>query len=158
MQIEIEGGRRLHRNVLIIDDNLDLALSLSCLLEFHGCRVSVAIDGPEGVRLALENPFDVVFIDIGLPTMSGYEVAMAIRGRDAESPVLLAQTAYNQPEDVRRSFEAGFDAHLVKPVPPEDLLRYITESRAALAKRRQGPDGGFRPNGSSSPRVAPASR
>jgi CheY-like chemotaxis protein len=157
MRPEIARGRRIHRNVLIIDDNEDLARSLSCLLEFHGCRVEVALDGPEGVRLALQNRFDVIFIDIGLPKMSGYEVAAAIRAGDADSPVLLAQTAYSQPEYVRRSFESGFDAHLVKPVQPEEILRYIIEGRAGLAKRPGGSGRAIRPNGPSwSARVAPA--
>jgi CheY-like chemotaxis protein len=158
MRPEIARGRRIHRNVLIIDDNEDLARSLSCLLEFHGCRVEVALDGVEGVRLALQNRFDVIFIDIGLPKMSGYEVAAAIRDGDADAPVLLAQTAYAQPEDVRRSFESGFDGHLVKPVLPQEILRYVVEGRAGLAKRRGASGGAIRPNGPSSARVAPAAR
>jgi CheY-like chemotaxis protein len=158
MQPAIDRGRRIPRNVLIIDDNEDLARSLSYLLELHGCRVEIALDGPEGVRLALQDRFDVVFIDIGLPTMSGYEVARAIRAQDAQAPMLLAQTAYNQPEDVRRSLEAGFDAHLVKPVQPEEILGYIAKGRAALAERPREFDDVPRPNGRSSPYVAPVSR
>ena len=141
-----ERYRRVHRDVLIIDDNEDLALSLSCLLQFHGCNVEVAFDGPEGIRLALENHFDVVLIDIGLPSMSGYEVALAIRAGDADAPILLAQTAYSQPEDVRRSFEAGFDGHLVKPVPPAEIVRHVFEGRSAL-KDFKGSGGGSAPSG-----------
>jgi len=145
---------QVHRKVLIIDDNEDLALSLSCLLQFHGCSVDVAFDGPEGVRLALENHFDVVIVDIGLPSMSGYEVALAIRAGDAESPILLAQTAYNQPDDVRRSFEAGFDGHLVKPVPPAEIVRHVVEGRSALQKKSKGPGGGATSADASVPRGA----
>ncbi len=136
---------QVHRQVLIIDDNEDLALSLSCLLQFHGCVVDVAFDGPEGVRLALENHYDVVFVDIGLPSMSGYEVALAIRAGDADSPILLAQSAYSQPDDVRRSYEAGFDGHLVKPVPPAEIVRHVVEGRAAIQTRSKGSNGGGTP-------------
>ena len=143
---------QVHRNVLIIDDNEDLALSLSCLLQFHGCHVDVAFDGPEGVRLASENHFDVVFVDIGLPSMSGYEVALSIRAAAAEPPILLAQTAYSQPDDVRRSFEAGFDGHLVKPVPPAEIVRHVMEGRSALSKQSKGGGGGAAPASALSPR------
>lgn len=143
---------QVHRKVLIIDDNEDLALSLSCLLQFHGCSVEVAFDGPEGVRLALENHFDVVIVDIGLPSMSGYEVALAIRAGDADAPILLAQTAYNQPDDVRRSFEAGFDGHLVKPVPPSEIVRHVVEGRSALRQKPKGTAGGATSAGASSSR------
>jgi CheY-like chemotaxis protein len=125
---------QVHRSVLIIDDNEDLARSLSCLLEFHGFHVDVALDGPEGVRLALHNHFDVVIVDIGLPSMSGYEVATAIRAGAVEPPLLLAQTAYGQPDDVRRSFDAGFDGHLVKPVLPSEIVRHVVEGRPAAAQ------------------------
>ncbi len=67
------------RCVLIIDDNEDLVLSQASLLQYYGCCVEVAHDGWEGWRLATQRPHDVIFIDIGLPGMSGYEVARAIR-------------------------------------------------------------------------------
>jgi CheY-like chemotaxis protein len=134
-----------HRSVLIIDDNQDLALSLSYLLEFHGCRVRVAFDGPEGLDLVQNNHFDVVIVDIGLPSMSGYEVALAIRSIDPEPPILLAQTAYGQAEDVRRSLDAGFDGHLVKPVPPAEIIRHVVEGRSALRKKPNDPGGGSKP-------------
>lgn len=144
----------VHRDVLIIDDNEDLAVSLSYLLEFHGCRVRIAFDGPEGVRLARQNHFDVVIIDIGLPSMSGYEVAQAIRSGDADPPVLLAQTAYNQPDDVSRSFEAGFDGHLVKPVPPSEIMRHVVEGRSALSRRSGGSGGESNSTSTNSTRLA----
>lgn len=128
------------RTVLIIDDNEDLALSQAALLMYYGCRVEVAHDGRDGLRLATSRRYDVVFIDIGLPSMSGYDVVKAIRSAQDEPPVLLAQTAYGQPEDVQRSREAGFDAHLVKPVDPSEVVRYALEGREALrvaAKRQE---------------------
>jgi CheY-like chemotaxis protein len=74
------------RCVLIIDDNEDLALSQASLLQYYGCRVEVAHDGWEGLRLATQNPHDIVFIDIGLPGMSGYEVVRAIRSALSDPP------------------------------------------------------------------------
>ena len=120
------------RCVLIIDDNEDLALSQASLLQYYGCRVEVAYDGWEGLRLATQKPHDVIFIDIGLPGMSGYEVVRAIRSALADPPILLAQTAYGQPEDRRKSHEAGFDAHLVKPVDPGEIIRHVLRGREAL--------------------------
>ncbi|MDG3002201.1 response regulator [Paludisphaera mucosa] len=152
------------RCVLIIDDNEDLALSQASLLQYYGCRVEVAHDGWEGLRLAIQKPHDVVFIDIGLPGMSGYEVVRAIRSALSDPPILLAQTAYGQPEDMRKSREAGFDAHLVKPVDPSEIVRHVLDGREAL--RRSGSGSGdespptplppriFRPG--SSPGSAPA--
>jgi len=129
-----EKERRVTHAVLVIDDNVDLALSLASLLRFYDCRVDVAHDGREGLRLALQRPYDVVFIDIGLPIVSGYEVARVIRNALDDPPVLLAQTAYGQPEDARLSREAGFDAHLVKPVDPGVLIRHVLEGREALSE------------------------
>lgn len=139
-----EMDRRAPRQVLVIDDNVDLALSLAGLLQFYNCRVDVAHDGREGLRMALRNPYDVVFIDIGLPILSGYEVARVIRNALDEPPVLLAQTAYGQPEDARMSREAGFDAHLVKPVDPGVLVRHVLEGRDAISnvKERKTSAGG----------------
>lgn len=144
-----EQDRREPREVLVIDDNVDLALSLAGLLQFYNCRVDVAHDGREGLRMALQKPYDVVFIDIGLPIMSGYEVARIIRSALDEPPVLLAQTAYGQPEDALMSREAGFDAHLVKPVDPSLLIRHVLEGRAGVSSgdgRKSGAGGGPGPS------------
>lgn len=127
------------RCVLIIDDNEDLALSQASLLQYYGCRVEVAHDGWEGLRLATQKPHDVIFIDIGLPGMSGYEVVRAIRSALTDPPILLAQTAYGQPEDMRKSQEAGFDAHLVKPVDPSEIIRHVLNGREALNDPSPGP-------------------
>ena len=82
--------------------------------------------------MATQRPHDIVFIDIGLPGMSGYEVVRAIRSALPDPPILLAQTAYGQPEDMRKSREAGFDAHLVKPVDPSEIIRHVLDGRDAL--------------------------
>ena len=145
------------RCVLIIDDNEDLVLSQASLLQYYGCCVEVAHDGWEGLRLATQRPHDVIFIDIGLPGMSGYEVARAIRAALAEPPLLLAQTAYGQPEDMQKSREAGFDAHLVKPVEPSELVRHVLDGRDALknSPRGQGDNSPPTPLPPRSPRPRP---
>jgi len=105
-------------DVLIIEDNQDAAATLRSLLELAGHRVRVARDGHEGLEALRERLPDVALIDLGLPRIDGYEVARRARTMiDGQpSPVLVALTGYGLPEDRRRSAEAGFDAHLVKPV------------------------------------------
>ena len=73
--METATNDKLARDVLIIDDNADLAQSLRELLQYYGCRVETAADGFEGVRKAISGRFDVIFIDIAMPGMTGYEVA-----------------------------------------------------------------------------------
>jgi CheY-like chemotaxis protein len=106
-----------------VDDNQDAARSLATLLEIDGHEVRVAFDGPGAVEAAQAFVPDVVFLDIGLPGMSGYEVCRRLRQEPALAHVVLvAQTGWGQEEDRRRSREAGFDRHLVKPVDPGALL------------------------------------
>jgi two-component system CheB/CheR fusion protein len=110
------------RRVLVVDDNADAAQSLALLLELGGHDVRVVHDGLAALKTA--EPFrpEVVFLDIGLPEMDGYEVARRLRKLPGtEKALLLALTGYGQEGDRRRSREAGFDRHLVKPVDPEVL-------------------------------------
>jgi signal transduction histidine kinase/CheY-like chemotaxis protein len=119
--------------VLLIEDNADARQTLRTLLELDGHRVDEAADGPSGVaRAELMRP-DVILIDIGLPSMSGYEVARCIRSKRGAEPILVALTGYGQADDQRRSLEAGFDAHLTKPV----FSDHLGEVLAALARRRE---------------------
>ena len=105
------------RRVLIIEDNADARESLRLLLESLGHRVVAAGDGPRGLSLALHHRPEVVLVDLGLPGLDGYEVARALRDSPAgKTMTLIAVTGYGQPDDRRRSKDAGFDAHLVKPV------------------------------------------
>jgi signal transduction histidine kinase/CheY-like chemotaxis protein len=109
------------RRVLVVDDSPDAAETLRDVLELSGHAVSIARDGAEALRLVAELEPDVVLCDIGLPGMSGYDVARAVRGRaSGRAPVLVAITGYGRDEDRQRAAEAGFDAHLTKPV---DLAR-----------------------------------
>jgi signal transduction histidine kinase/CheY-like chemotaxis protein len=106
------------RDILIIEDNADAAATLRSLLELAGHRVRIARDGQEGLEALKASRPDVALIDLGLPRIDGYEVARRARAMaDGEPrPVLIAVTGYGLPEDRRRTLEAGFDAHLVKPV------------------------------------------
>src|SRR5438874_2212350 len=104
------------RSVLVVEDNLDAGETLKDLLEIGGHRVWLARDGRSAVALAREHRPEVVICDIGLPDMSGYEVARMLRAdRALDGSWLVALTGYAQPEDRERAAEAGFDAHLAKP-------------------------------------------
>jgi len=117
------------RRILIIEDSPDARESLRLLLESQGHHVSEASDGVGGVTLALAEDPDVILIDLGLPGLDGYEVARTLRGSAfGKTATLIAVTGYGQTEDRRRSSEAGFDAHLVKPVSPEALARLLATS------------------------------
>jgi PAS domain S-box-containing protein len=112
----------LCRRVLIVDDNADAAHSLALLLRVWGNEVSVAHDGPEALESVKAQKPEVIFLDIGLPGMDGYQVARRLRElEDVNISLLVAMTGYGQEEDRSRSREAGFDRHLVKPVEPETI-------------------------------------
>jgi two-component system CheB/CheR fusion protein len=113
------------RTILIVEDNDDARESLRLLLESLGHRVLEARDGLEGLALAAKHPLDIALIDLGLPGPDGYEVAQTLRSRLGTEALLIAVTGYGQAEDRRRSKEAGFDAHLVKPVSQALLLPFV---------------------------------
>jgi two-component system CheB/CheR fusion protein len=112
------------RRILLIEDNADAREAMCALLELDGHHVQAAADGPQGLELARTEPPEIVLIDIGLPGMDGFEVARRMRAL-GDPVVLVALTGYGQPEDRRRTQEAGFDAHLVKPVDPTDLTHAL---------------------------------
>lgn len=118
-------GRRL----LIVDDNLDAAEMLSVLLESAGHQTLVAHDGPAALEVLVRFRPQVAILDLGLPVMDGYELAQRIRQAVGECspPVLVALTGYGQATDRARTRQAGFAAHLVKPVDVAELLRTIDE-------------------------------
>ena len=112
--------------VLVVEDNRDSADSLRLLLALYGYEVAVAYCGHVGVRAAERHRPDVVLCDIGLPGLDGYEVARKLRENPTTAQArLIAVTAYGRDEDRRRSHEAGFERHLVKPVDPDDLRRAL---------------------------------
>lgn len=116
--------------VLIVDDNVDSARGLMKLLERRGHDVRVIHDGPSALEEARAQAFDVILLDIGLPGLSGYEVAAQLRenGSSRES-VIIAVSGYGQDEDHRRSRDAGINHHLVKPIDPNALLALMSKSR-----------------------------
>src|SRR5262249_5720883 len=111
--------------VLIVDDNIDCAKSLAELLRLAGHDVRLAHDGSAALELAQAFRPEAIVLDIGLPGMDGYEVARQLRARDSKGVVLVALTGYGRDEDRRRSLEAGFDHHLVKPVGYEALRQVL---------------------------------
>ena len=117
---EPAGGRH-GRRVLIVEDNPDGRETLRTMLEMWGHQVEVAADGRQGVEQALALRPEAALVDIGLPLLDGYEVARRVRAALGRDIFLIALTGYGQPHDHRRAFEAGFDAHLVKPAEPEEL-------------------------------------
>jgi CheY-like chemotaxis protein/anti-sigma regulatory factor (Ser/Thr protein kinase) len=119
-------------SVLLIEDNADARQTLRMLLEEDGHRVDEAADGASGLERAAASRPDIILVDIGLPGADGYEVARRIRARRGHQPILVAISGYGQADDQRRSHEAGFDAHLTKPVFAEQLARVL----ATLARRR----------------------
>ena len=123
------GGswRGSRRRILVVDDNMDAAESLAALLAINGHETRMAHDGAQAVEEAEAFKPDVVFLDIGMPSIDGHETARRIRrtpwGKDM---VLVALTGWGQTDDRRRSKEAGFDHHLVKPADPTVVEKLIS--------------------------------
>ena len=116
------------RRILIVDDNEDSAESMAMLLQLGGHDTRTAPDGPRALEIAQEYGPDLVLLDLGLPGMSGFEVADHLRSLPGfEKVVLVAMTGYGQDEDRRRTKAAGFAHHLVKPVDPATLDKLVTE-------------------------------
>lgn len=111
--------------ILVVDDNEDAAQSLAMLLDVMGYEVRMAHDGLEAVKAADEFQPTVALLDIGLPHLSGYDVARHIRERQGEEVVLVAITGWGTAEDIKRSMEAGFNHHFTKPADPERVKEII---------------------------------
>jgi CheY-like chemotaxis protein len=123
-EYEQSSQNNVPRRVLIVDDNADSADSLAMILNLTG-HAAVCVYGPtEALERAASLDPEVILLDIGLPGMDGYEVAKRLRS-SGSSARLIALTGYGQPEDVQRAQAAGFDAHLVKPVDLQRLLRNL---------------------------------
>ena len=116
--------------ILIVDDNPDSTASLSMLLDMVGNETRTADDGLNAVIAAEEFLPDVVLLDIGLPKLNGYEACRRIREQHwGKNMVLVAVTGWGQDEDRRKSREAGFDAHLVKPIDYAALTQLLASIR-----------------------------
>jgi signal transduction histidine kinase len=118
----IEPAVQVRRNILIADDNQDALESLALMLRMEGHEVHCASDGEEALALAGLRKPEIVVLDVGMPKLDGCEVARRIRAESwGRGAVLVALTGWGQDVDRRRSREAGFDMHLVKPVDPATL-------------------------------------
>ncbi|MFM9915067.1 MAG: PAS domain S-box protein, partial [Rhizobacter sp.] len=114
--------------ILVVDDNRDAAQTLAMLLKLMGNSVHTAHDGEEAVAAAGEYRPHVVLCDIGMPKLNGYEACRQMKAHAwDEKIILIAMTGWGQDDDRRKSAEAGFDHHLVKPVDPQALLKLLTE-------------------------------
>ena len=122
------ANRTPHHRILVVDDNEDGAASLAGLLELRGHEVRIAHDGIEAIEVAGSFRPNVVLLDLGLPRLSGYDVCRRIREQSwGERMILIAQTGWGQDEDRRRTKEAGFDFHFVKPVDPAALEQLLAK-------------------------------
>jgi signal transduction histidine kinase len=119
---EAQTSERRPREVLIVDDNVDAAVTLARLVELRGHHVEIAHDGAAALERVRSSVPDVILLDIEMPEMNGYEVARALRNDEHSRDVrLIAVTGYGKASDRERAEDAGFDAHLVKPVEPGAL-------------------------------------
>jgi PAS domain S-box-containing protein len=113
------------RRVLVVDDNVDAAESLAEILRMSGHEVETVFDGPGALEKVRNSRPDVVLCDIGLPGMSGYEVARVLRSEGGNGTRLFAVSGYALPEDVTKAIDSGFDGHITKPCDPEELERLL---------------------------------
>jgi CheY-like chemotaxis protein len=127
---DVRGMPGPQRRILIVDDSRDIASSTAELLAMLGHETFTAHDGEEAVALVNRLKPSIVLLDIGLPKRSGHEVASWIRAQPGGADVLLiALSGWGQKDDLRKSREAGFDLHLVKPVELETLAEIISRRR-----------------------------
>jgi DNA-binding response OmpR family regulator len=114
--------------VLVVDDNQDAAQLTAEAVSAAGYQSDLAYDGLEALEHAQRSHPDIVLLDLGLPVLDGYEVARRLREMTGVScPNLVAITGYGQETDFRRTRDAGFDAHIVKPVNLDHLLAVLEE-------------------------------
>ncbi len=127
---EHHGATQQGLSVLIVDDNVDAAETLAMLLETSGYRTQTAFTAIGALAHVKEQRFDVAILDIGLPDMTGYDLARQILSGAAAPPALIALTGYGQQEDRSRAIAAGFIRHLVKPVDPAALFEALRSTTA----------------------------
>ncbi len=129
------------RRILIVDDNRDSADSLAMLLKIMGNEVGTAYDGEQAVEAAGALRPDVVLLDIGMPKLNGYDACRRIREQPwGQGMFLIALTGWGQEEDRRRTEEAGFDQHIVKPVDPAALMKLLASLSAEQGGRLTSKD------------------
>jgi len=122
------------RRILVVDDNRDSARTLSMMLDLMGQHTAVAFDGQEAIDIVTNDPPELIFLDIGLPRLNGYEVCRRIRELPGGSEIMIvALTGWGQEDDRRRSTDAGFDVHLVKPIDLATLEELVANLRLSKA-------------------------
>jgi PAS domain S-box-containing protein len=132
--VPAHGGRA--RRVLVVDDNVDAAESIAMILQLGGDEVRCVYDGVSVLDTAREWHPDAIVLDIGLPGISGYEVARQLRQQPSfQHTLLIAVTGYGQEADRRRSDEAGINHHLTKPVDPDALQRLLQRAGSGVGQR-----------------------
>jgi CheY-like chemotaxis protein len=115
------------RRILVVDDNADAAASLAALLELDGHQVRIAADGLEAVEHAQSFAPEIIFMDLGMPRLDGFEATRRIRALPSDKrPYIVALTGWGQAADRRRAREAGVDTHVVKPISPVALNEVLT--------------------------------
>jgi DNA-binding response OmpR family regulator len=120
--------------VLVVEDDPDTAGLMAAMLRGDGCTVHVALDGLEALRAAEQEHPEVILLDLGLPGMSGYDVARGLRAQKTEKrPLLIAVTGRGEHADRLRSYEVGIDLHLTKPVDIEELRVYLNRFQTMSA-------------------------
>jgi signal transduction histidine kinase len=144
------GAQRLARRILIADDNNDALESLATLLQLSGHEVYTATNGGTALQSAERHLPEVALLDIGMPMLDGYEVAKRIRSQPwGQRITLVALTGWGQDSDRRRSREAGFDSHLVKPLDLDTLTDLLARLPSSPS-RHSGANGGAAPPGAKS--------
>lgn len=125
-ELSLEKGKK--RRALVVDDIADVTEMLSVLLTHAGYEVMTASSAPAAILLVKDGQFDVIISDIGMPQMNGYELARAVREISGyEAVPMVALTGYSKFDDRQRSLDAGFNAHLTKPIEPRELLDLIDQ-------------------------------
>jgi CheY-like chemotaxis protein len=123
----------------VVDDSADAADTTATLLESAGCAVRAAYSGEEALREVEAFRPEIVLLDIGMPGLDGLEACSRIRSLPGGGSLfLVALTGWGQDEDRRKTREAGFDAHLVKPVAPDALLNMVEQGRTKDTSRSNG--------------------
>jgi two-component system, OmpR family, response regulator len=114
------------RQLLVVDDNRDAAMTLAMLLRYAGHQVKVAFSGPEALTIAQEQQPSVILLDLAMPGMDGFQVAQALRQRpEMKNALIIAVSGYGNADDQERCQAAGFNLHLLKPVKREQVLEII---------------------------------
>lgn len=138
--VDVIGASDQRPKVLVVDDNRDAADSLQALFEMENCKVATAYDGYEAVQAVQQDMPDMIVMDLGMPSMDGYEAARRIRLQPgSQSVLMIALTGWGQSDARQRTLDAGFDHHLIKPVNFDDIKR--------LADGRLGAAQGLRASG-----------